>query len=104
WYWEYRALIGVRPPDDGAAFRRFLITHRVGAVVEGPGTQPWARQLISSVLADVRPRRIADATVLRLPANLSRALPENAPPIRPATAPQNLPSDLPCSVPPYSSS
>lgn len=104
WYWEYRALIGVRPPDDGAGLRRFLITHHVALVVEGPGTQVWAAQLISAALSDLRPERIADATILRLPVSLPLALPENSPSIRPAAVPQNLPSELPCRVPPYARS
>lgn len=104
WYWEYRALTGLRPPDDGAGLRRFLIAHHVGAVVEDSGTQPWAARLVSGVLADVQPERIAGATVLRLPTSLPLKLPENAPRIRPATAPQSAPSGLPCSVPPYSKS
>jgi hypothetical protein len=104
WYWSYRALLGVPPPDGGAAFRRFLLQHHVSVVVEGPGTQAWARRLLSASLADVRAEHAADATVLRIPRNLPAALPSNAPTLRPALRPQAPPAQLPCTVPPYSSS
>jgi len=104
WYWEYRALIGVRPPDNGAGLRRFLISHHVAVVVEGPGTQRSAQRLIAASLSDVSARRVADAVVLRLPTNLPPALPKNSPPILPASSPQNPPSGLPCKIPPYSKS
>jgi hypothetical protein len=66
WYWSYRAVAGVPPPDNGAAFRRFLLDHHVRAEVEGPGTGPWDRRLLASALDGVRARRVADATVLRI--------------------------------------
>ena len=104
WYWEYRDLMGVRPADGGVSFRRFLLAHHVRAVIEAPGTQPSARRLIATSLADVRPRHIADAIVLPLPPNLPRALPQNAPPLAASTLPQSPPAGLPCVVAPYSKS
>jgi len=104
WYWSYRALAGVSPPDNGAAFRRFLLQHHVSVVVEGPGTQAWARRLLATSLADVHAERVGDATVLRIPPDLAAALPKNARPLRPASRPQAPPAGLPCTVPPYSQS
>jgi hypothetical protein len=104
WYWEYRNLIGVRPPDNGAEFRRFLLAHRVDVVVEAPGTQLWAKRLMKASLFDVPSVQAADATILRLPPHLSTALPAGAPTLAPSTRPQNPPSELPCTVPPYSKS
>lgn len=103
-YWEYRDLVGVRPADNGSAFRRFVISHHVRVVVEAPGTQPFARRLIRTVFPDVRPIRVADATLFQLPPNLPAALPKNSPPLTPSTLPQNPPSDLPCAVPTYANS
>jgi hypothetical protein len=104
WYWDYHALIGVRPPGGAAGFRRFLLAHHVGAVVEGPGTQRWARQLVAAALPDVRPLQIADATVLLLRRTLPARLPKSAPRLAPAGRPQRAPNGLPCLVPPYANS
>jgi hypothetical protein len=103
-YWSYRALAGVPPPDNGAGFRRFLIQHDVGVVVEGPGTRPWARRLLAASLADVPAKKVADATVLQIPPGLPPGLPKNAPALRPASHPPAPPAWLPCAVPPYAAS
>lgn len=84
WYWDYRALSGaVVPPGGAAEFRRFLLAHHVGAIVEGPGTRAWSLALIAASLPDVRGVQVRDATVLRIPPTLPVALPKGGPPIPP---------------------
>lgn len=82
WAGDYASLGGATPPGGAAGFRRFLLAHHVDVVVEGPGTTPRVKELIRSSLPDVRPLRVADATVLRL-RNLPPPLPADAPPLPP---------------------
>jgi hypothetical protein len=81
WRDEWASIAGGAPPGGAAAFRRFLLDHRVTVVVEGPHTRPWAKALIASSIPDARSERVADATVLRIPPGLPRALPRDAPPL-----------------------
>jgi len=81
WAGDWESLDGGAPPGGAAAFRRFLLAHHVTVVVEGPHTLTWAKELIASSIPDVRPVRVADATVLRIPPGLPRALPRDAPPL-----------------------
>ncbi len=83
WAGDWESLGGGDPPGGAAGFRRFLLAHHVTVVVEGPHTKPWARELIASSIPDVRPVRVADATVLRIPPGLPQALPHDAPPLPP---------------------
>jgi hypothetical protein len=101
WYWDYRALIGVRPPIGGATFRRFLLAHHVRAVIEGPGTQPLAARLVAAALPDVHPTQVADSTILVLPSHLPLQLPAGGPALQPAKPIPPTPTELPCTVPPY---
>lgn len=81
WFGDYEALAGATPPGGAAGFRRFLLAHHVDVIVEGPHTSTWARELVAASLPDLRPLRVAGATVLRLPLGLSRSLPPGAPPL-----------------------
>lgn len=81
WAEDWESLAGGAPTGGAAAFRRFLLAHHVTVVVEGPGTETWTKALIASSIPDVRPVRVADATVLRIPPGLPRALPRDAPPL-----------------------
>ncbi len=81
WAEDWESLAGGAPTGGAAAFRRFLLAHRVTVVVEGPGSGKWEKALIASSIPDVRPVRVADATVLRIPPGLPRALPPGAPPL-----------------------
>jgi hypothetical protein len=81
WAEDWESLAGGAPTGGAAAFRRFLLAHHVTVVVEGPGTDAWSKALVASSISDVPPVRVADATVLRIPSGLPRALPSNAPPL-----------------------
>ena len=81
WVQEWDSLAGGAPTGGAAAFRRFLLAHDVTVIIEGPGTETWPKELIAASIPDVRSVRIADATVLRIPPDLPRALPRNAPPL-----------------------
>jgi hypothetical protein len=81
WAEDWESLAGGAPTGGAAAFRRFLLAHHVTVVVEGPNTDAWNRVLIASSIPDVRPERVADATVLRIPPGLPRSLPRDAPPL-----------------------
>jgi hypothetical protein len=81
WAEDWESLAGGAPTGGAAAFRRFLLAHHVTVVVEGPGTEAWTKALVASSIPDVRPVRVADATVLRIPPGLPRALPRDAPPL-----------------------
>ena len=84
WYWDYRALAGVRPPGGAAAFRRFLLAHHVDVVVEGPGATPNSLRLIEATLPELTPVRAADASVIRIPAATAAQLPTGGPSLAPA--------------------
>ena len=99
WRDDWASLAGGTPPGGAAGFRRFLLAHHVDVVVEGPHTKPWARALIASSLSDVRPVRVADATVLRLPPDLPRALPRDAPPLPPGGRMNHGPARAVCGAP-----
>jgi hypothetical protein len=81
WAGDWDSLAGGTPPYGADGFRRFLLEHHVTVVVEGPHTKRWARELIGSSIPDVRPVRVADAMVLRIPHDLPRSLPNDAPPL-----------------------
>jgi hypothetical protein len=81
WAEDWESLAGGAPTGGAAAFRRFLLAHRVTVVIEGPQTGAWPKELIASSIPDVSPVRVADATVLRIPSGLARALPRDAPPL-----------------------
>ena len=96
WAEDWESLAGGPPTGGAAAFRRFLLTHRVTVVIEGPRTGAWPRELVASSLPDVRPERVADATVLRIPPGLPRALPPNAPPLPPVGKLHRRPGSAVC--------
>jgi hypothetical protein len=96
WAEDWESLAGGAPTGGAAAFRRFLLAHHVTVVIEGPHTGRWERELITSSIPDVQPVRVADATVLRIPPGLPRALPRNAPPLPPGGKLRRRPGTIVC--------
>ena len=96
WAEDWESLAGGAPTGGAAAFRLFLLAHHVTVVIEGPHTKAWAKELIASSVPEARPVRVADATVLRIPAGLPRALPRDAPPLLPGAKLHRRPGTAVC--------
>jgi hypothetical protein len=88
WAGDWASLGGGDPPGGAAGFRRFLLAHYVSVVIEAPRTMEWPRELIAASLPDVRPVRILNTVVYRLPPGLSVSLPAGGPRL-PSTGPPN---------------
>lgn len=82
WFWDYRALAGVRPPGGAAEFRRFVLSHHVNAVIEEPHTTLNAMHLMAAAFPDLSPTHAADATVIRIGPSVTPELPKNGPSLR----------------------
>jgi hypothetical protein len=79
WAGAWESLAGGEPPGGAGGFRRFLLAHRVGVIVEAPATTAWPKRLIAASLPDIQPVRMLGTTVYRLRPGLPLALPAGGP-------------------------